>query len=193
MFAKELYETTNPVARIEVEKTLVQFVASPDCLNKCQFLLERGTVLIKAFLILELILRTFTSFLVHIWLLYNLTLLPLVRLIFWSSNLLVIRIAVVKGLIVKSCLLWYWFYHPNVIRWWQYCFYVQSPYAQLLAATTLTKLITRANVSLPLEQRIDISRFHWNYVNSLHSETTFICYLVLLLWLGNFELFICLY
>ena len=32
----------------------------------------------------------------------------------------------------------------------------QSPYAQLLAATTLTKLISRPNVTLPLEQRIDI-------------------------------------
>ena len=34
---------------------------------------------------------------------------------------------------------------------------LQSPYAQLLAATTLTKLVSRPSVTLPLEQRIDIS------------------------------------
>jgi len=44
LFAKQLYETTNPAARAEVEKTLVQFAAAPDCLNKCQLLLERASV-----------------------------------------------------------------------------------------------------------------------------------------------------
>jgi len=44
LFAKQLYETTNPAARAEVEKTLVQFAAAPDCLNKCQLLLERAAV-----------------------------------------------------------------------------------------------------------------------------------------------------
>jgi hypothetical protein len=47
LFAKQLYETTNPAARIEVEKTLVQFAASPECLNRCQLLLERATVRIS--------------------------------------------------------------------------------------------------------------------------------------------------
>ena len=37
---------------------------------------------------------------------------------------------------------------------------LQSPYAQLLAATTLTKLISRPNVTLPLEQRIDIRMYN---------------------------------
>ena len=36
---------------------------------------------------------------------------------------------------------------------------LQSPYAQLLAATTLTKLVCRANITLPLEQRVEISKF----------------------------------
>ena len=39
---------------------------------------------------------------------------------------------------------------------------MQSPYAQLLAATTLTKLVTRPNLTLPLEQRIDIRKFILN-------------------------------
>ena len=32
----------------------------------------------------------------------------------------------------------------------------QSAYAQMLAATTLTKLVCRANITLPLEQRVEI-------------------------------------
>lgn len=40
----------------------------------------------------------------------------------------------------------------------------QSPYAQLLASTTLTKLISRNTVSLSLQQKIDISKFNL-YVN----------------------------
>lgn len=39
------------------------------------------------------------------------------------------------------------------------CFSFQSPYAQLLAATTLTKLVSRINITLPLEQRIDIRKY----------------------------------
>ena len=39
----------------------------------------------------------------------------------------------------------------------------QSPYAQLLAATTLTKLVSRPNVTLPLEQRIDIRKKLFQY------------------------------
>ena len=34
----------------------------------------------------------------------------------------------------------------------------QSPYAQLLAANTLTKLVSRQNVTLPLEQRVDMRK-----------------------------------
>ena len=38
-------------------------------------------------------------------------------------------------------------------------FFLQSPYAQLLAATTLTKLVARPTVTLPLEQRIDMRKY----------------------------------
>ena len=38
-------------------------------------------------------------------------------------------------------------------------FFFKSPYAQLLAATTLTKLVSRPNLTLPLEQRIDIRKY----------------------------------
>ena len=44
--------------------------------------------------------------------------------------------------------------------------YFQSPYAQLLAATTLTKLVTRPNLTLPLEQRIDIRKDRCWYMNA---------------------------
>ncbi|XP_076471297.1 exportin-7-like [Babylonia areolata] len=79
---KELYETTNAGIRSEAEKALVSFANSPDCLAKCQLLLERGN----------------------------------------------------------------------------------SPYAQLLAATTLTKLVCRANITLPLEQRVEIRNYVLNYL-----------------------------
>ncbi|KAK2159702.1 hypothetical protein NP493_1697g00009 [Ridgeia piscesae] len=39
-----------------------------------------------------------------------------------------------------------------------------SPYAQLLAATTLAKLVARSNVSLPLEQRVDMRNYVMNYL-----------------------------
>ena len=41
---KELYETTHANIRSEAEKALVAFANSPDCLAKCQLLLERGSV-----------------------------------------------------------------------------------------------------------------------------------------------------
>ena len=41
---KQLYETTNASIRSEAEKALVSFANSPDCLAKCQLLLERGSV-----------------------------------------------------------------------------------------------------------------------------------------------------
>lgn len=36
---------------------------------------------------------------------------------------------------------------------------LQSSYSQLLAATCLTKLVSRTNNPLPLEQRIDIRKY----------------------------------
>lgn len=41
---KSLYETTDPGIRNEAEKALVDFPNSPDCLAKCQLLLERAAV-----------------------------------------------------------------------------------------------------------------------------------------------------
>ncbi|XP_053407063.1 exportin-7-like [Mercenaria mercenaria] len=79
---KQLYETADTNLRTEAEKALVAFANTPDCLSKCQLLLERGN----------------------------------------------------------------------------------SPYAQLLAATTLTKLVSRINITLPLEQRIDIRNYILNYL-----------------------------
>ena len=47
---KELYETGNAAIRSEAEKALVAFAHSPDCLAKCQLLLERGNVCTVIFL-----------------------------------------------------------------------------------------------------------------------------------------------
>jgi len=44
LLCKQLYETGDASLRSEAEKTLIQFASSPDCLNKCQLLLERGNV-----------------------------------------------------------------------------------------------------------------------------------------------------
>ena len=44
LLCKQLYETGDANLRSEAEKTLIQFASSPDCLNKCQLLLERGNV-----------------------------------------------------------------------------------------------------------------------------------------------------
>ena len=41
---KQLYETADGNVRAEAEKALVSFANTPDCLNKCQMLLERGNV-----------------------------------------------------------------------------------------------------------------------------------------------------
>uniref|UniRef100_A0A8C6R759 RAN binding protein 17 n=1 Tax=Nannospalax galili TaxID=1026970 RepID=A0A8C6R759_NANGA len=78
-----LYVGTDLTERIEAEKALLELIDSPECLSKCQLLLEQGT----------------------------------------------------------------------------------TPYAQLLAATCLSKLVTRIN-PLPIEQRIDIRNYILNYVAS---------------------------
>ncbi|XP_029649457.1 exportin-7 isoform X2 [Octopus sinensis] len=81
---KQMYETADSSLRSDAEKALVAFASSPDCLSKCQLLLERGN----------------------------------------------------------------------------------SPYAQLLAASTLTKLVSRPNLTLPLEQRIDIRNYVLNFLGT---------------------------
>lgn len=41
---KQLYESTDPGVRSQAEKTLINFTESPNCLQKCQIVLERSTV-----------------------------------------------------------------------------------------------------------------------------------------------------
>ncbi|CAB1352222.1 unnamed protein product [Coregonus sp. 'balchen'] len=82
ILCKQLYETTETGVRLQAEKALVEFTNSPDCLIKCQLLLERGS----------------------------------------------------------------------------------SSYSQLLAATCLSKLVSRTSNPLPLEQRIDIRNYVLNYL-----------------------------
>ncbi|XP_030921427.1 exportin-7 [Geospiza fortis] len=89
---KQLYETTDTGTRLQAEKALVEFTNSPDCLSKCQLLLERGS----------------------------------------------------------------------------------SSYSQLLAATCLTKLVSRTNNPLPLEQRIDIRNYVLNYLATRPKLATFV-------------------
>uniref|UniRef100_UPI00398E7A80 ran-binding protein 17-like isoform X1 n=2 Tax=Pristiophorus japonicus TaxID=55135 RepID=UPI00398E7A80 len=83
ILCKQLYEATDPAQRLQVEKALIELTESPECLSKCQLLLEQGT----------------------------------------------------------------------------------TSYAQLLAATCLTKLVSRVN-PLPLQQRIDIRNYILNYMAS---------------------------
>uniref|UniRef100_A0A8C2K0D7 Exportin 7 n=1 Tax=Cyprinus carpio TaxID=7962 RepID=A0A8C2K0D7_CYPCA len=82
ILCKQLYETTDTTTRLQAEKALVEFTNSPDCLSKCQLLLESGS----------------------------------------------------------------------------------SSYSQLLAATCLSKLVSRTSNPLPLEQRIDIRNYVLNYL-----------------------------
>ncbi|KAA0703852.1 Exportin-7 [Triplophysa tibetana] len=82
ILCKQLYETTDTTTRVQAEKALVEFTNNPDCLSKCQLLLERGS----------------------------------------------------------------------------------SSYSHLLAATSLSKLVSRTSNPLPLEQRIDIRNYVLNYL-----------------------------
>ncbi|RWS31317.1 exportin-7-like protein [Leptotrombidium deliense] len=84
MLCKQLYESTDSDGRSKAEAQLFAFSTSPDCLSKCQLLLERG----------------------------------------------------------------------------------DSSYAQLLAATTLTKLVTRTPCTLTVQQRLDIRNYILNYLAS---------------------------
>ncbi|XP_076372860.1 exportin-7-like [Tachypleus tridentatus] len=82
LLCKQLYEATGATQRNEAEKALLTFTNSPDCLTKCQLLLERG----------------------------------------------------------------------------------ESSYAQLLAATTLTKMVSRTPCSLTLQQRLEIRNYILRYL-----------------------------
>ena len=44
ILCKQLYESADAGIRGQAEKALVSFTESPDCLQKCQYVLERGTV-----------------------------------------------------------------------------------------------------------------------------------------------------
>ncbi|KAK1800574.1 hypothetical protein P4O66_005514, partial [Electrophorus voltai] len=92
ILCKQLYETTDTSTRLQAEKALVEFTNSPDCLSRCQLLLERGS----------------------------------------------------------------------------------SSYSQLLAATCLSKLVSRTSNPLPLEQRIDIRNYVLNYLATRPKLATFV-------------------
>ncbi|XP_014341924.1 exportin-7 isoform X2 [Latimeria chalumnae] len=92
ILCKQLYETTDTTTRLQAEKALVEFTNSPECLSKCQLLLERGS----------------------------------------------------------------------------------SSYSQLLAATCLSKLVSRTTNPLPLEQRIDIRNYVLNYLATRPKLATFV-------------------
>ena len=44
LLCKQLYEATDTDSRTKAEAALVSFSAAPDCLEKCQMLLERRDV-----------------------------------------------------------------------------------------------------------------------------------------------------
>ncbi|KAM4748193.1 exportin-7 [Rhinophrynus dorsalis] len=92
ILCKQLYETTDTTTRLQAEKALVEFTNSPECLSKCQLLLERGS----------------------------------------------------------------------------------SSYSQLLAATCLTKLVSRSSNPLPLEQRIDIRNYVLTYLATRPKLASFV-------------------
>ncbi|MBN3293140.1 XPO7 protein, partial [Polypterus senegalus] len=92
ILCKQLYETTDTTTRLQAEKALVEFTNSPDCLSKCQLLLERGS----------------------------------------------------------------------------------SSYSQLLAATCLSKLVSRTSNPLPLEQRVDIRNYVLNYLATRPKLASFV-------------------
>ncbi|CAH2275086.1 exportin-7 isoform X2 [Pelobates cultripes] len=92
ILCKQLYETTDTSTRLQAEKALVEFTNSPECLSKCQLLLERGS----------------------------------------------------------------------------------SSYSQLLAATCLTKLVSRSSNPLPLEQRIDIRNYVLTYLATRPKLASFV-------------------
>jgi len=82
LFCTQLYQSPDPVIRSEAEKALIVFSNSSDCLQKCQFLLERGT----------------------------------------------------------------------------------TSYSQLLASSTITKLITKSSATVTLQQRVEIRNYVLNYL-----------------------------
>ncbi|KAG9508806.1 Exportin-7, partial [Fragariocoptes setiger] len=89
---RRLYESTNPSERLEAENAMLQFSHSPDCLAKCQLLLE----------------------------------------------------------------------HSNVC------------YAQLLAATTLIRVMSRASIDLTVDQRIQIRNYALTYLSTRQNLAPFV-------------------
>ena len=59
LLCKQLYEATDAATRNAAERALANFTNSPDCLRKCQYLLERGNVSFSTFL--RVILVKFSS------------------------------------------------------------------------------------------------------------------------------------
>lgn len=82
LLCKQMYESTDPVERNKAERAMIEFGQSPDCLRKCQILIERAN----------------------------------------------------------------------------------SPYAQLLGAQTLVKLVGKQNSNLTVSQRLDVRNYALNYL-----------------------------
>ena len=59
VLCKQLYESTDAAVRGQAEKALISFTESPDCLQKCQYVLERGTVSLYILKSLFLVLLPF--------------------------------------------------------------------------------------------------------------------------------------
>lgn len=59
VLCKQLYESTDAAVRGQAEKALISFTESPDCLQKCQYVLERGTVSLHILKSLFLVLLPF--------------------------------------------------------------------------------------------------------------------------------------
>lgn len=92
LLCKQMYESTDPSERSKAERAMLEFGSSPDCLNKCQILIERSS----------------------------------------------------------------------------------SPYAQLLGAQTLVKIVGKQNSNLTLEQRLEVRNYALNYLASRQNLAPFV-------------------
>lgn len=82
--------------------------------------------------------------------------------VYWKSAYLIKKFL---NLIMRICV----FIQRDSIQgsecsyWYLYFFPLQSPYAQLLAATTLTKVISRSGTMIPIQDRVEIRNYILNY------------------------------
>lgn len=92
LLCKQMYESTDPAERSKAERAMLEFSSSPNCLNKCQILIERSS----------------------------------------------------------------------------------SPYAQLLGAQTLVKIVGKQNSNLSVEQRLEVRNYALNYLANRQSLAPFV-------------------